>query len=208
LADTPTLLVGLGNPGAQYERTRHNAGFWLLDILARRLGGEFRSERRFSGDMATVRLEGRTVFLLKPTTFMNRSGQAVRALTHFHKLTPQQVLVVHDEIDLPPGTVRLKRDGGHGGHNGLRDIIANFGGDRDFYRLRIGVGRPAPGAGDVVDFVLNAPSAAEREAIDASIEAALEVIPLLVRGETERAMQQLHTQAGPGPRASGGGKKN
>jgi PTH1 family peptidyl-tRNA hydrolase len=206
LAETPTLLVGLGNPGAQYERTRHNAGFWLLDVLARRFGAEFRSERRFSGDLATVRLEGRTVFLLKPTTFMNRSGQAVRALTHFHKLSPQQVLVVHDEIDLPPGTVRLKRDGGHGGHNGLRDIIANFGGDRDFYRLRIGVGRPAAGAAEVVDYVLNAPSAAERDAIDASIEAALDVVPLVVRGDVERAMQQLHTQTVPAPREPGGRK--
>ncbi|MDX9741382.1 MAG: aminoacyl-tRNA hydrolase [Gammaproteobacteria bacterium] len=201
---TPALLVGLGNPGAKYERTRHNAGFWLLDSLARQLGAEFRSERRFSGDLASVRLEGRTVFLLKPTTFMNRSGQAVRALAHFHKLTPQQVLIVHDEIDLPPGTARLKRDGGHGGHNGLRDIIANFGGDRDFYRLRIGVGRPGPGAAEVVDYVLNAPSAAERDAIDAAIEAALDVMPLFVSGDAERAMQRLHTHTVAAPPAAGG----
>lgn len=193
------LLVGLGNPGQQYERTRHNAGFWLLDRLARQLGAEFRSERRFSGDVASVRLDGRTVFLLKPTTFMNRSGQAVRALAHFHKLSPQQVLVIHDEIDLPPGTVRLKRGGGPGGHNGLRDIIAVFGGDRDFLRLRIGVGRPGPGAAGVVDYVLHTPSVAERDVIDAAIEGALDVLPLVLAGDTERAMQRLHTQDVPAP---------
>lgn len=193
------LLVGLGNPGQRYERTRHNAGFWLLDRLARQLGAEFRSERRFSGDVASVRLDGRTVFLLKPTTFMNRSGQAVRALAHFHKLSPQQVLVIHDEIDLPPGTVRLKRGGGPGGHNGLRDIIAVFGGDRDFLRLRIGVGRPGPGAAGVVDYVLHTPSVAERDVIDAAIEGALDVLPLVLAGDTERAMQRLHTQDVPAP---------
>lgn len=199
MAAPVALLVGLGNPGQQYERTRHNAGFWLLDRLVRQLGAEFRSERRFAGDLASVRLDGRTVFLLKPTTFMNRSGQAVRALAHFHKLSPQQVLVIHDEIDLPPGVVRLKRGGGPGGHNGLRDIIAVFGGDRDFLRMRIGVGRPGPGAAGVVDYVLHTPPVAERDVIDAAIEGALDVLPLVLAGDTERAMQRLHTQDIPAP---------
>lgn len=187
------LLAGLGNPGEKYERTRHNAGFWLVDELSRTLGAQLRAERRFSADIATANLAGHSLHLLKPATFMNRSGQAVGACARYYQVPPEQVLIVHDEIDLAPGVVRLKRGGGAGGHNGLRDIIAAFGGKQDFLRLRIGVGRPGPSADGVVDYVLKAPPAAERALIDEAIARALAVMPLIAAGEAERAMQQLHT---------------
>ncbi len=145
------LIVGLGNPGSRYEQTRHNAGFWLLDALAESLGSRFSVEGRFFGLLGRVEIDGQSCYLFKPTTFMNRSGQALAALTRYYKIPAPRVLVVHDEIDLPPGVVRLKRGGGHGGHNGLRDIIKALG-DNSFWRLRLGVGHP--GARDeVVDFL-------------------------------------------------------
>lgn len=197
MAPPVALLVGLGNPGEKYERTRHNAGFWLVDALARSLGAAWRTERRFSADVAPARLDGTALHLLKPHTFMNLSGQAVGAWARYHQIPLEQVLVVHDEIDLPPGTVRLKRGGGPGGHNGLRDVIAGFGGEQGFLRLRIGVGRPGPGAEGVIDYVLKAPPSAERALIAAAIEDALALMPAIVSGDIEKAMQQLHTAKQP-----------
>lgn len=196
MADTPadnpvTLLVGLGNPGPKYADTRHNAGFWLLDALLRRLGGAFRAERKFHGDLARVRLGGRELQMLRPGTYMNHSGRAVAAYAGFFRLTPADILVAHDEIDLPPGTARLKRGGGHGGHNGLRDIASALG-SREFARLRIGVGHP--GSSDlVVPYVLSNPGKAERAAIDAAIDHAAEALPWLLEGEWDRAFQALHS---------------
>lgn len=191
-ADNPvTLLVGLGNPGPKYSDTRHNAGFWLLDALVRRLGGDLRAERKFHGDTARVRLDGHELQLLRPATFMNHSGRAVAAYAGFFRLAPADILVAHDEIDLPPGTARLKRGGGHGGHNGLRDI-ANALGSREFARLRLGVGHP--GSSElVVPYVLSHPGRTERAAIDNAIEDAIGVLPWLLQGDWDRAFQALHT---------------
>lgn len=185
------IIAGLGNPGAEYRDTRHNAGFWLLDALAQRCGAEFKAERRFQAETARADLDGYTCHLLKPQTFMNRSGQAVAALARYYRIPIESVLVVHDEIDLPAGTVRLKRGGGHGGHNGLRDIIEVFGGATGFLRLRLGVGRPDH-SDQVVNYVLHAPSAGDRQAIDTAIADALAVLPQVVAGQGERAMNRLH----------------
>ncbi|MDH5735573.1 MAG: aminoacyl-tRNA hydrolase, partial [Gammaproteobacteria bacterium] len=177
------LIVGLGNPGADYEQTRHNAGFWFVDEIARLKGAHFRPETKFSGDVCKVNLEGRDIWLLKPATFMNLSGQAVQKLAGFYKIPVENILVAHDEIDLDAGTTRLKSSGGHGGHNGLRDIIAHLG--KDFHRLRIGVGHP--GSKDkVVDFVLHKPSKEEQIAIEDSMSDALRVLPLLAEGNWEK----------------------
>lgn len=184
------LIVGLGNPGGNYAQTRHNAGFWFVDALARLHGGVFRPEAKFQAQTCKISLAGRDCWLLKPTTFMNRSGVAVAAMAGFYKIPATSILVVHDELDLPPGTARLKQGGGHGGHNGLRDIIAQLG--VNFMRLRIGIGHP----GDkdaVVDYVLQRPSLADRQQIDAAMEAALSVMPDAMNGEMQRAMHSLHT---------------
>ncbi|MDV3239313.1 MAG: aminoacyl-tRNA hydrolase [Gammaproteobacteria bacterium] len=188
------LIVGLGNPGAEYEQTRHNAGFWFVDALARAAGCSLRAEARFHAEVGRCALHGQDCRLQKPTTFMNRSGQAVAALAKFLRIPPTEILVVHDELDLPPGTVRLKKGGGHGGHNGLRDLIAHLG-TQDFLRLRIGVGHPGDRS-KVVDYVLHRPSREERELIDAAMARALEVMPLAVAGEFERAMHKLHSVQG------------
>ncbi|MBK8163739.1 MAG: aminoacyl-tRNA hydrolase [Gammaproteobacteria bacterium] len=185
------VIAGLGNPGGDYQDTRHNAGFWLLDDLARQLGVEFRAERRFHAETARADLDGHPCHLLKPVTFMNRSGQAVAALARYYRVPLERILVVHDEIDLPPGIARLKRGGGHGGHNGLRDIIEVFGGAADFLRLRLGVGRPAS-SDDVVNYVLHAPSVTDRALIRTAIDDAIAVLPLVVSGEAGRAMNRLH----------------
>lgn len=185
------VIAGLGNPGGEYQDTRHNAGFWLLDDLARQLGVEFRAERRFHAETARADLDGHPCHLLKPVTFMNRSGQAVAALARYYRVPLERILVVHDEIDLPPGIARLKRGGGHGGHNGLRDIIEVFGGAADFLRLRLGVGRPAR-SDDVVNYVLHAPSVTDRALIRTAIDDAIAVLPLVVSGESGRAMNRLH----------------
>lgn len=183
------LIVGLGNPGAAYDRTRHNAGADLVQALARGFGVTLRHEARFHGSVARVPPELR---LLVPGTFMNRSGQAVLALLQFYQIAPDNVLVVHDDLDLPPGTVRLKLGGGHGGHNGLRDIMSALGERRDFARLRIGIGHPGPGA-DVVSYVLRKPPPAERELIDDTFARAADIVPDLISGDLSRAMQRLHT---------------
>lgn len=183
------LVVGLGNPGDRYTDTRHNAGFWWVDELARRHGGEFRPNSRFQGEVADLRPGGLNLRLLKPTTYMNHSGRAVQALAGFYRIPIAGVLVVHDEIDLPPGVVRLKKGGGDGGHRGLRDIIPAFG--KDFYRLRVGVGRPEHSS-QVIDFVLKRPPAGERALIDESIDRSLDLADKILRGEMQAAMNELH----------------
>ena len=183
------LIVGLGNPGSKYEQTRHNAGFWFVEQIARLKGAQFRSETKFSADVCKVVLEGRDVWLLKPSTFMNLSGQSVNKIASFYKISKDNILVAHDELDLDPGTVRLKTGGGHGGHNGLRDIIAHLG--KEFQRLRIGIGHPGS-RDDVVDFVLHRPSKDEQIDIDNALDDALRVLPLLAEGFWEKAVNNLH----------------
>jgi PTH1 family peptidyl-tRNA hydrolase len=185
------LIVGLGNPGKEYEATRHNAGFWWVDELARAHNASFKTENRFHGLVAKAVLHGHEVHLLKPQTFMNVSGRAVGALAQFYKFTPSQLLVVHDELDLPTGSAKLKLGGGHGGHNGLKDIIAHLG-SKDFWRLRIGVGHPGDRA-QVVNFVLNAPRKEEQGLIDEASQRAQDVASLIIEGKLEAAMLKLHS---------------
>ncbi len=189
-AEPILLVVGLGNPGPKYDQTRHNAGFWFVDALARRYQGQFRPEPKFSSDICRIQIDGQNVWLQKPMSFMNRSGLPVRQMAGFYKIPVEQTLVVHDEIDLPPGKVKLKQGGGHGGHNGLRDIIAHFG--KDFWRLRLGVGHPGH-RDQVIDYVLGRPGREEEALILENIQTAIEVTPLIVRGELERAMNDLHS---------------
>ncbi|MGH8279301.1 MAG: aminoacyl-tRNA hydrolase [Gammaproteobacteria bacterium] len=198
------LVVGLGNPGADYVLTRHNTGFWFVDALARNCGASFSHERKFNGDVARVTINGQDLRLLKPTTFMNASGQSVQALAQYLKLTPESILVAHDDLDLPAGTVRLKRGGGHGGHNGLRDIIDHLG--EDFLRLRFGIGRPADHH-EIIDFVLERPDAADQEQIMQAVSAALAALPGIVAGDLGRAMRELHNR-GVVPRARRGDALN
>jgi PTH1 family peptidyl-tRNA hydrolase len=188
------IVVGLGNPGAEYARTRHNAGFWLVDELARRHGGVFRSEARHQAELARVRIGGEDLWLVKPMSFMNRSGGPVSSVLGFYKLTPAQMLVAHDEIDLPSGTVRLKEAGGHGGHNGLRDIIAAQG--DAFWRLRIGVGHPGS-KHEVVDFVLTRAGAEEQRLIDDTLVAGADAIEEMLRSGVQIAMNKLHARPKP-----------
>jgi peptidyl-tRNA hydrolase, PTH1 family len=185
------LIVGLGNPGSKYDQTRHNAGFWFVDQIARLKGAQFRPETKFSGDVCKVVLEGREIWLLKPNTFMNLSGQSVNKLASFYKIPKDNILVAHDELDLDPGTVRLKTGGGHGGHNGLRDIINHLG--KEFQRLRIGIGHPG-NRDDVVDFVLRRPSKDEQIDIDNALDKALSVLPLLAESSWEKAVNNLHSK--------------
>ena len=187
------LVVGLGNPGPKYEGTRHNAGWWWLDRIAARMGAQFRRESRFSAELA--RVPGGEIWLLKPQTFMNESGRAVGAVATFYRVSPADILVAHDELDLPPGGVRLKFGGGLSGHNGLRDIAPVLG-TQDFWRLRIGIGHPRELTArqqDVADFVLHPPRAEERRAIDEALERALDVWPLIAGKNTQDAMLKLHT---------------
>jgi PTH1 family peptidyl-tRNA hydrolase len=186
------LVVGLGNPGREYEATRHNAGFWLVDRLAAAHGTALRNEPRFHGSVTRLQSGGRECWLLEPSTYMNASGRAVAALARFYKIEPAEMLVVHDELDLPPGGVKLKKGGGAAGHNGLKDIIAHLG--ADFWRLRLGIGHPGDRAA-VVHYVLQVPRREDREAIDAAIDRALDAWPLLLEDRTEAAMLKLHTKA-------------
>jgi PTH1 family peptidyl-tRNA hydrolase len=187
------LIVGLGNPGPDYDPTRHNAGFWFADLAAQGHHGVFRHEAKFYGDLCKVQVEGCNCWLLKPSTFMNRSGQAVAAVATYYKIPADQILVAHDELDLPPGIARLKQGGGHGGHNGLRSVIASLA-DKQFQRLRLGVGHPGH-RDQVVDYVLHKPSKSDRQLIDDSIDKALQVLPLIIKGEMQRAMNKLHSAA-------------
>jgi PTH1 family peptidyl-tRNA hydrolase len=185
------LIVGLGNPGRDYESSRHNAGFWLVEELARRHGGGFRLEPRFRAELARVRLGGRECWLVKPQDFMNNSGQVTSAVANFYKAEPAAVLVAHDELDLPPGELRLKKGGGAGGHNGLKDLIAHLG--EDFWRLRIGVGHP--GARELVTpWLLGRTSTADRAPVEQAIPAGADIVALMIEHGAERAMQQLHSR--------------
>ncbi len=191
-----TLIVGLGNPGPTYERTRHNAGFALIDELARRAGASLRREARHQGELARVSMGGTDVWLLKPMTYMNLSGQSVGSLAAFYRIAPQAILVAHDELDFPPGVVRLKEGGGAGGHNGLRDIIARLG--EKFWRLRIGIGHP----GDrdaVLDYVLGRPPAAEAGLIHEAVLAAADAVPMMLTDGAQKAMNRLHVRGSSGP---------
>jgi len=187
------LIVGLGNPGQTYEATRHNAGFWLADQIAEDLRASYAHEQGFFAWVAKGRTNNASVMLAKPATFMNKSGQAVGALARFFKLTPEQILVLHDELDLPPGQVKLKQGGGHAGHNGLRDIQSVLG-SADFWRLRIGIGHPRTLglAQAVVGFVLNPPRREERVGIEDAMTRARVVLPLLLTGDVQRATARLH----------------
>jgi len=184
------FIVGLGNPGNQYEQTRHNAGFWFLDELAAAYGNHFKAEKKYFGDTCVINIDGYDIKLLKPTTFMNLSGQGVSAYANFFKLFPENILVAHDELDFPVGKTRLKSGGGHGGHNGLRDIIARLG-NKQFMRLRIGIDHPGDSR-QVSAYVLGKPSTEDRISICHSIDAAVNITPLLIGGEHQQAMQTLH----------------
>ena len=185
------LIAGLGNPGSQYDKTRHNAGFWFVDELARRYSGQFAAEKRFSGDVCKLQVGTNTVWLIKPMTFMNRSGLAVRQLADFYRIPVEQILVAHDELDIAAGDVRLKQAGGHGGHNGLRDLHAHLG--ADYWRLRLGVGHPGDRS-KVVDYVLSRPSADDEIVILRAIDDAASQIELILQGDMQKAMQALHTR--------------
>jgi len=185
------LIVGLGNPGPDYARTRHNAGFIFVDQLAHRHGGVFRSEPRHHGDLAKVRVDGTELWLLKPMTFMNRSGGAVHSVAGFYKISTESILVAYDELDFPSGVIKLKQGGGAAGHNGMRDVIAHMG--DQFWRLRIGIGHPGDRAA-VLNYVLGRPTAEESRLIDEAISAGLDVLPLLLSEGGQKAMNQLHTR--------------
>jgi PTH1 family peptidyl-tRNA hydrolase len=186
------LIAGLGNPGPGYQATRHNAGFWFADALAQAQAGQFKTSGRFHGEVCEARLAGQACWILKPDVFMNRSGVAVAALAGFYKIPAEQILVVHDELDLPPGTARLKQGGGNGGHNGLHSVMEGLG-SGDFVRLRIGIGHP--GHRDLVtDYVLGKPAQEDRRAIEEAIAAAMAVMPELLSGDIGRAMHKLHTK--------------
>lgn len=191
MADTaPTLVVGLGNPGPAYERTRHNVGFLVADSLAERVGGRFTAHKKSGADLLQARLDGRQVLIAKPRSFMNLSGRPVAALARFFSVPPTEVVVVHDELDLPFGEIRLKRGGGEGGHNGLRSVSGALT-TKDYLRTRIGIGRP-PGRQDPADFVLKPFSAAERKELPTVVERAADAVELLLRVGLEMAQNRLH----------------
>jgi PTH1 family peptidyl-tRNA hydrolase len=185
------LIVGLGNPGHKYDKTRHNAGFWFVDELARRYSADFKLESRFSGEASKAMIEGHTVWLLKPTTFMNKSGLSARQLASFYKIPVENILVVHDELDLLPGVMRLKYSGGHGGHNGLRDLHAHI--TKEYWRLRVGVGHPGD-RNKVVNYVLSPAPKDDAVNILHGIDRAIDCIQWILEGNMQKAMNQLHTK--------------
>lgn len=191
--DMIKLFVGLGNPGPEYEATRHNAGFWWIDALSRELKAPLSFDKNYFGQVARLTLNGQIVWLLKPLTFMNLSGKSVAALARFFKIAPNEILVAHDELDIIPGQAKLKFGGSHAGHNGLRDIHAQLG-SGDYWRLRIGVGHPGVKS-EVIHWVLKKPSQEHRSGIDESIERALKALPELLKGEMEKATMLIHTSA-------------
>ncbi len=191
------LLVGLGNPGPEYEQTRHNAGFWWVDAAARKLGATLQPDRGHHALVARVNRREGPLWLLEPQTYMNLSGKAVASLARFYKIAPAEILVAHDELDLPPGQLKLKLGGGHAGHNGLKDIVAALG-SADFWRLRLGIGHPGARA-EVVHYVLRKPPPEQREAIEACIARSLDALELLLAGEMDRATMRLHAKP-PKPR--------
>ena len=186
------IIAGLGNPEEKYERTLHNAGFWFVDAIARKFGGDFRYEKKFDADISRVNHFGDDVWLVKPQSYMNCSGQPVRGMLDYYRLKVGELLVAHDEIDLPVGTIRLKHAGGHGGHNGIRDVIKHCG--NDFMRLRIGVGHPGEKS-KVTNYVLKRASADVEAAAERNIDDAIAVLPELVDGDGNAAMKKLHTKS-------------
>ena len=189
--DAIQLVAGLGNPGAKYEQTRHNAGFWFVDEVAHQYNALFKSESKYKSEVARCSIAGNDCRLQKPMDFTNRSGLPVASLAAFYQIPRSSILIVHDDLDLPPGTVKLKRGGGHGGHNGLRDLIPHLGGN-DFLRLRIGIGHPGH-RDDVVGYVLKNASRDERAVIDQAIDDAVKVLPDIISGDFDKAMKELHT---------------
>ncbi len=191
------LFVGLGNPGPEYEQTRHNAGFWWLDALARELKVNLMPDKSYHGLVARTSVGGQSVWLLAPQTFMNLSGKSVAALANFFKIAPQEILVAHDDLDIAPGQAKLKLGGSHAGHNGLRDIHAQLGGDQ-YWRLRLGIGHPGSKS-EVLNWVLKKPSLDHRIAIDQAIDRALKALPCFLSGDMEQATRQVHTSKPPRP---------
>ena len=185
------IIAGLGNPEDKYERTLHNTGFWFVNVLARKYGGEFRYEKKFDAECCKVSISGSEIWLIKPQSYMNLSGGPVRSVLDYYRLSPKHLLVAHDEIDLPPGTVRLKQGGGHGGHNGLRDVMQQCG--ADFMRLRIGVGHPGEKS-RVTGYVLKRGSSDVESAVERNIDEAMSIMPLLIDDGLNAAMKQLHTK--------------
>ena len=186
------LIVGLGNPGEKYADTRHNAGEWLIERLARRFNVSLNPENKFFGKTVRTLVNGKEVRLLVPTTFMNLSGKAVGALASFYRIKPEEILVIHDELDLPPGTAKLKQGGGHGGHNGLKDIVAQLGNNNNFYRLRIGIGHP--GHRDLVaGYVLNKPSLADRDALEKVLDEAADCVEMIFKDGMIKATNRLNS---------------
>jgi PTH1 family peptidyl-tRNA hydrolase len=192
------LFVGLGNPGPEYEATRHNAGFWWVDALARDLKLHLAMDKGYHGLVARGSVHGQTIWLLEPPTFMNVSGRSVAALARFYKIAPEEILVVHDELDVVPGQAKLKFGGSHAGHNGLRDIHAQLG-TGDYWRLRVGIGHPGVKA-EVVDWVLKKPAPDQRELIESCIDRTLKAVPALLAGEMEKATLIVHTSKPPRPK--------
>ncbi|WP_028671559.1 aminoacyl-tRNA hydrolase [Saccharospirillum impatiens] len=189
--DPIEMIVGLGNPGTQYDHTRHNAGFEYIDALAESVGGQWKLDTKYQALITKVRIADSDIWLLKPMAFMNRSGQSVAAVAQFYKIPVERILVAHDELDLPAGVARLKQGGGHGGHNGLRDIIACLANNRNFYRLRLGIGHPGS-AGQVVNYVLSKAHPDDRISLARALDAAVDQTPLFVAGHWQKAMNQLH----------------
>ncbi len=192
------LFVGLGNPGLEYEATRHNAGFWWLDALARELKVSLAPDRGYHGHVARTAVHGHTLWLLKPQTFMNLSGKSVAALARFYKIAPEEILVAHDELDLVPGQAKLKFSGSHAGHNGLRDIHAQLGTD-DYWRLRLGIGHPGVKS-EVIDWVLKKPAPEQRAAMEECVDRTLKAVPAMLAGEMEKATLLVHTSKPPRPK--------
>lgn len=191
MSNSIRIIAGLGNPEDKYERTLHNAGFWFVDALARKYGGSFRYEKKFDADYCKINLHGSDIWLVKPQSYMNLSGGPIRAVIDYYRLEVSELLVAHDEIDLPSGTTRLKKGGGHGGHNGLRDIIQHCG--AEFVRLRLGVGHPGEKS-RVTNYVLKRGSADVERAIEDDIDAAMDVMPLLIEDGLNAATKKLHTR--------------
>ena len=191
LMDGIRLFVGLGNPGEKYTATRHNAGFWWIDLISQQTNSPLKLDAKMFGESAKVSQQS-DVWLLKPTTFMNASGKSVAAMANYYKIKPAEILVIHDELDLPTGTSKLKLGGGHGGHNGLRDIHSALG-TPDYWRLRVGIGHPGD-RNEVVNFVLKPPLKAEQAVIDESLYQSSKLFDLLLKGDFEQAMLKLHTK--------------
>ena len=186
------IIAGLGNPGNEYEKTRHNAGFWFIDQLVSKYNITLKNESKYSAQLGRLNTASGSVWLIKPSTFMNRSGQAIARLARFYKIQPEQILIVHDDLDLSPGVVKLKQGGGHGGHNGLRDSIAQLA-DKNFYRLRLGIGHPGSKE-QVVGFVLGKTPQSEKILIESAIDKSIDSIELILQGEMQKAMNQLHAK--------------